>query len=64
MLTQCKVEPSLEDAVPNVTVQFERQGYFCVDFVDSSPDHLIFNRTVPLRDSWKKIEKSQQKDSS
>ena len=64
VLTQCKVEPSLEDAVPNVTVQFERQGYFCVDFVDSSPDHLIFNRTVPLRDSWKKIEKSQQKDSS
>ena len=62
VLTHCKVEPSLKDAVPSVTVQFERKGYFCVDFVDSSPDHLIFNRTVPLRDSWKKIEKSQQKD--
>ena len=62
VLTHCKVEPSLKDAVPSVTVQFERKGYFCIDFVDSSPEHLIFNRTVPLRDSWKKIEKSQQKD--
>ena len=62
VLTHCKVEPSLKDAVPSVTVQFERKGYFCIDLVDSSPDHLIFNRTVPLRDSWKKIEKSQQKD--
>ena len=62
VLAHCKVEPSLKNTDPNVTVQFERKGYFCVDFVDSSPDHLIFNRTVPLRDSWKKIEKSQQKD--
>ena len=62
VLTHCKVEPSLKNTDPSVTVQFERKGYFCVDFVDSSPDHLIFNRTVPLRDSWKKIEKSQQKD--
>ena len=62
VLTDCKVEPSLKDADPSVTVQFERQGYFCVDFVDSSPAHLIFNRTVALRDSWKKIENRQQKD--
>ena len=62
VLTHCKVEPSLKNTDPSVTVQFERKGYFCVDFVDSSPEHLIFNRTVPLRDSWKKIEKSQQKD--
>jgi glutaminyl-tRNA synthetase len=62
VLTHCKVEPSLKNTDPNVTVQFERKGYFCVDFVDSSPEHLIFNRTVPLRDSWKKIEESQQKD--
>ena len=62
VLTHCKVEPSLKNTDPSVTVQFERRGYFCVDFVDSSPEHLIFNRTVPLRDSWKKIEKSQQKD--
>ena len=61
VLTHCKVEPSLKDAVPSVTVQFERKGYFCVDFVDSSPEHLIFNRTVPLRDSWKKIEKKSTK---
>ena len=62
VLTHCKVEPSLKNTDPSVTVQFERKGYFCVDFVDSSPEYLIFNRTVPLRDSWKKIEKSQQKD--
>ena len=62
VLTHCKVEPSLKNTDPSVTVQFERKGYFCLDFVDSSPEHLIFNRTVPLRDSWKKIEKSQQKD--
>jgi len=62
VLTDCKVEPSLKDADPSVTVQFERQGYFCVDFVDSSPAHLIFNRTVALRDSWKKIENRQQKE--
>ena len=62
VLTHCKVEPSLKNTNPSVTVQFERKGYFCVDFVDSSPEHLIFNRTVPLRDSWKKIEESQQKD--
>ena len=62
VLTHCKVEPSLKNTDPSVTVQFERKGYFCIDLVDSSPDHLIFNRTVPLRDSWKKIEKSQQKD--
>ena len=62
VLTHCKVEPSLKNTDPNVTVQFERKGYFCIDLVDSSPDHLIFNRTVPLRDSWEKIEKSQQKD--
>ena len=62
VLTDCKVEPSLKDADPSVTVQFERQGYFCVDFVDSSPAHLIFNRTVALRDSWKKIKNRQQKE--
>ena len=40
--------------------QFERQGYFCVDTVDSKPGAPIFNRTVSLRDSWSKIEKSQR----
>ncbi len=59
ILTGCKVEPSLAAAVPGSRYQFERQGYFCVD-TDSSPNKLIFNRTVSLRDSWAKIEKAQQ----
>ncbi len=57
-LTGCQVEPSLASAVPDRRYQFERQGYFCLDFVDSSPDHLVFNRTVALRDSWAKIAQS------
>ena len=59
VLTGCKVEPSLAAAAPGSRYQFERQGYFCVD-PDSSPNKLIFNRTVSLRDSWAKIEKAQQ----
>jgi glutaminyl-tRNA synthetase len=58
-LTDCKVEPSLGTAPAGARYQFERQGYFCVDS-DSSPDSLVFNRTVPLRDSWAKIEKAQK----
>lgn len=50
------VEPSLENAEPGFRLQFERQGYFCVD-QDSTDEKLVFNRTVPLRDSWKKIAK-------
>ncbi len=61
VLTGCKVEPSLAGAEPGRIYQFERKGYFCVDAVDSSPEHLVFNRTVSLRDTWKKIEKSLQK---
>jgi glutaminyl-tRNA synthetase len=53
----CWVEPSLRDAVPGTRVQFERLGYFCVD-PDSSPDKLVFNRTVTLRDTWAKVQKS------
>ena len=56
VLTQCKVEPSLADAAPGTKVQFERKGYFCVD-PDSKPGALVFNLTVPLRDTWAKIEK-------
>ena len=58
-VTSCRVEPSLKDATPGTRYQFERQGYFCVDLVDSTPSRLVFNRTVPLRDSWAKIEKAQ-----
>ena len=57
VLHACRVEPGLRDAAPGARFQFERQGYFCVDSEDSSPDALIFNRTVPLRDTWAKIEK-------
>ncbi|MFC2157891.1 glutamine--tRNA ligase/YqeY domain fusion protein [Acidobacteriota bacterium] len=56
----CKVEPSLTDAQSFSRYQFLRQGYFCVD-PDSTQDRLVFNRTVTLRDTWAKIEKSQKK---
>lgn len=61
-LTSSRVEPSLAGAVPGSRYQFERQGYFCVDSVDSSDRKLVFNRTVTLRDSWAKIEKQQMID--
>jgi glutaminyl-tRNA synthetase len=48
------VEPSLKGAPVGGTVQFERTGYFCVD-PESSPDRLVFNRTVTLRDSWARM---------
>jgi len=57
-LAGCRVEPSLADAAPESFYQFLRQGYFCVDSVDSAPGALVFNRTVPLRDSWAKSEKA------
>ena len=56
ILGLCRVEPSLAQATTGARYQFERQGYFCVD-PDSTPGGLVFNRTVPLRDSWAKIEK-------
>jgi len=56
VLPDCRVEPGLSMAVPGSRFQFERQGYFCLD-PDSTQDKLVFNRTVPLRDSWAKIEK-------
>lgn len=59
LLTNCWVEPSLRTAEPGSRFQFERQGYFCVDS-DSSPNTLLFNRTVPLKDAWAKVSKTQQ----
>jgi glutaminyl-tRNA synthetase len=50
------VEPSLKGATPGSRFQFERLGYFCVD-PDSTPEKLVFNRTVSLVDTWAKIEK-------
>lgn len=55
VLEHSKVEPSLKDAKPEVSFQFLRTGYFCIDNKDSKPDTLVFNRTVGLRDSWAKI---------
>lgn len=57
VLADCKLEPALAKASPGDRFQFVRNGYFMVDPVDSSADKLVFNRTVSLRDSWKKIQK-------
>jgi len=54
----CRVEPGLRQALPGERFQFLRQGYFCVDSEDSKPGSPIFNRTVSLRDTWAKIEKT------
>jgi glutaminyl-tRNA synthetase len=51
-----KLEPSLKSAKPGDRYQFERLGYFCVD-PDSTPERLVFNRTVALKDTWAKVEK-------
>ena len=57
VLTNAKIEPYLaEIAKPEDKFQFQRIGYFCVD-LDSTPDHLIFNRTITLKDSWAKAQK-------
>ncbi len=60
VLTDCKVEPSLNEVAIGENIQFERLGYFFMD-LDSTKECLVFNRTVPLRDTWAKFEK-QQKD--
>ena len=54
VLTGCKVEPSMKEAQAPASFQFLRQGYFCLDSKDSSPEHLVFNRSVSLKDSFKK----------
>jgi len=52
---QAKIEPSVADDPPGTRYQFERQGYFVSDTTDSTPEALVFNRTVTLRDTWAKI---------
>ena len=54
VLTGCKLEPALAATNSAEPVQFERQGYFCPD-PDSTPNHIVFNRTVGLRDTWAKV---------
>jgi len=56
ILKNCKVEPGLKNTKPGDKFQFQRIGYFCTD-TDSTPENLVFNRTVPLRDSWTKTNK-------
>ncbi|HKI77597.1 MAG TPA: glutamine--tRNA ligase/YqeY domain fusion protein [Ignavibacteriaceae bacterium] len=60
VVSNAKLEPSLKNAQTGENYQFERLGYFCVDSKDSSNEHLVFNRTVTLRDTWAKIEKRQK----
>jgi len=57
-LSEARVEPSLSASLPEESVQFERQGYFCAD-PDRSPQRLVFNRTVGLRDSWARVQASE-----
>jgi len=59
VIEHAKLEPSVRGAAPETRYQFERLGYFCVD-PDSTPDKLVFNRTVALRDTWAKIEKREK----
>ena len=59
ILRQAIVEPELAGAKSGASFQFERQGYFCIDQPSSSPEHLIFNRVVTLRDSWAKTSTAQ-----
>ncbi|MDP3904808.1 MAG: glutamine--tRNA ligase, partial [Methylococcaceae bacterium] len=54
VLSDCRVEASLANALPENRYQFERTGYFCLDAIDSVGGKLVFNRTVTLRDSFEK----------
>ena len=59
VLQSCKVEPGLASCSPGESFQFLRQGYFCVD-PDSTEGSLVFNRTVALRDTWARLDRSRQ----
>src|SRR5579871_4102640 len=61
IVSGCKLEPSLAGAAPGSSYQFERLGYFCVD-PDTSPEKMVFNRTVALRDTWAKIENKEKSE--
>jgi glutaminyl-tRNA synthetase len=56
------VEPSLKNAKPGEHYQFLRNGYFCVDAKNSTPEKPVFNRTTSLRDTWARIERSQSRN--
>jgi glutaminyl-tRNA synthetase len=61
VLSNCRLEPALAGLPVEARVQFERQGYFCVD-PDSTPELPVFNRTVGLRDTWAKIQAKGEAD--
>ena len=56
VLENCWLEPDLANAPPGEAIQFERQGYFCLD-PDSTPERPVFNRTISLRDDWARLQK-------
>lgn len=60
-IAQAYVEPGLAGAEDGLRIQFEREGYFCLDRNAEAGDGLVFNRTVTLRDSWAKIEQQSKK---
>ena len=64
ILKNCKVEPSIKSLTTDDRFQLERLGYFCLDKFDSEENELVLNRIVSLRDTWAKIEKSQQKNNN
>ncbi|NOQ21254.1 MAG: glutamine--tRNA ligase/YqeY domain fusion protein [Candidatus Aegiribacteria sp.] len=62
VLNRCRIEPSAVNLKIGEPVQFERKGYFCKD-PDSTENRLVFNRTISLRDTWKKIMNNQKQHS-
>ncbi|CAN5723894.1 glutamine--tRNA ligase/YqeY domain fusion protein [soil metagenome] len=60
VLSDARIEPSVGEDSAGSRYQFERQGYFCSDLVDSSPGALVFNRTVTLRDTWARVAQAGQ----
>ncbi len=60
VLKDCRLEPSLAEAAEGERFQFERQGYFTLDSRDSTPNDLVFNRIVTLRDSWARMAKKKK----
>ncbi len=61
VLAECRLEPSLSEALPGSRYQFERMGYFCADNVDSVQGKPVFNRILTLKDSWAKLQKTEKK---
>ena len=53
VLKECYLEPNFSDAKAFDSYQFVRNGFFCVDYKDSTPEHLVFNRIVSLKSSFK-----------